>query len=136
MVPRLTRGLVDRHNWDDFIRSILEMYEGDDKVEVKPNYIEFKAGEHPRLPFEGHKFLRFSSKITGRIAYETGVENYIRAVTGMAKLHFGSRIFSWYEGDGPWGYYSWNEVNESWASYQQVGINLASRWFQSAYLDC
>lgn len=32
------------------------------KKEAKPNYIVFKVGEHPRLPFDGDKFFLFSSK--------------------------------------------------------------------------
>jgi hypothetical protein len=38
MVPRLTKGAMDRHNWLSFIERI---------------NIEFNAGEHPLLPFEG-----------------------------------------------------------------------------------
>jgi hypothetical protein len=53
MVPRLIKGAVDRHNWLSFIERIKERYEDDDQVEIKPNYIEFNAGEHPLLPFEG-----------------------------------------------------------------------------------
>jgi hypothetical protein len=65
MVPRLSKGAVDRRNWQSFIKFIKGHYQNDDLVEVKPNYIVFKAGEHPLLPFESHKFLRFSSKISG-----------------------------------------------------------------------
>ena len=72
MVPCLSKGAVDRRNWQSFIKTIKEHYQNDDLVEVKPNYIAFKAGEHPLLPFEGHKFLRFSSKISG--SHAEGVE--------------------------------------------------------------
>ena len=68
MVPRLSRGAVDKQNWQSFIELIRELYQNDGLVETKPNYLEFNAGEHPRLPFEGHKFLRFSSKVSGRYA--------------------------------------------------------------------
>lgn len=65
MVPRLSKGAVDKRNWQSFIEAIKKHYQDDDLVEIKPNYLEFKVGEHPLLPFEGHKFLRFSSKISG-----------------------------------------------------------------------
>jgi hypothetical protein len=44
---------------------IKDHYKDDAHVEVKPNYISFKAGEHPTLLCEGHKLLRFSSKVSG-----------------------------------------------------------------------
>ena len=62
MVPRLSKGVLDKQNWQSFIKAIKEHYQDDDLVEVKPNYIVFKAGEHPLLPFESHKFLRFSQR--------------------------------------------------------------------------
>lgn len=51
MVPRLSKGVVDIHNWGRFIESIKERYKEDTQVEIKPNYIGFKAGEYPQLPF-------------------------------------------------------------------------------------
>ncbi|KUI66561.1 SET domain-containing protein 5 [Cytospora mali] len=119
MVPRLSRGIVDKQNWDRFITQIKEYHKDDAQVEIKPNYIVFKAGEHPMLPFEGHKFLRFSSKISGRNASETRVESYINAITRVAKAHFGSRIQYWNECAGQDGYYDWKEVHESFRSYEQ-----------------
>ena len=124
MVPHLSKGVVDRHNWDRFINTIKSHYEGHIQVEVKPNYILFRAGEHPRLPFEGHKFLRFSSKITGRIASATGVENFIATVTSIAQAHFGSRVQDWNEVADQHGAYGWNEVRESIRSYEQVRYAL------------
>ncbi|KAL1633264.1 hypothetical protein SLS58_011153 [Diplodia intermedia] len=119
MVPCLSRGSIDRHNWDRFIRFIKDHYEDDPQVEIKPYYIEFKAGEHPKLPFEGHKFLRFSSKISGAIAAATKVEDYVNTVTTIAQLHFGSRVKCWNECLDQYGQYGWNEVNESFRSYHQ-----------------
>jgi hypothetical protein len=116
MVPRLAKDAVDRHNWATFIGFIQEHYKDDDQVETKPNYILFKAGEHPMLPFEGHKFLRFSSKITGRIASESRVEYYIHTVIRIAKIHFGSHVRCWMEV----GHYNWSDVNDSIKSYKQV----------------
>lgn len=66
MVPPLSKGQADRDKWGSFMKFMKNFYQYDDLVEVQPNYIVFKAGEHPKLPFEGHKFLRFSSKISGR----------------------------------------------------------------------
>ena len=79
MVPRLSKGAVDQQNWRSFVKFIRERYQNDDLVEVKPNYLKLKAGEHPSLPFEGHKFLRFSSKISG--SHAKGVDEYIDTIT-------------------------------------------------------
>lgn len=117
MVPRLSKGAVDRQNWQSFINIIKERYQNDDRVEVKPNYFEFKAGEHPLLPFEGHKFLRFSSKISG--SHAEGVEEYIDTVTLVARCSFGSRIRPWNDAITA-GFHSWTEVNNSIESYEQV----------------
>lgn len=118
MVPCLSKGAVDSQNWQSFIKIIRERYQNDDLVEVKPNYIVFKAGEHPLLPFEGHKFLRFSSKISG--SHAEGVEEYIDTVTRVAKVSFGSHIRYWNEAFEEWGFYNWQEVNDSFDSYKQV----------------
>jgi hypothetical protein len=118
MVPRLSKGAVDRQNWQSFIKIIKEHYQNDDIVEVKPNYIVFKAGEHPLLPFEGHKFLRFSSKISG--SHAKGVEEYIDTVTRVAKVNFGSRVRYWNEAADERGFYNWQDVHDSFKSYEQV----------------
>lgn len=106
MVPQLTDGALDRDKWAKFIDFIKKLYRDDDRVETKPNYVLFKAGEHPMLPLEGHKFLRFSSKISGSIAKETRVEDYISQVTLLAKLHFGSQIHDWDEACDEFGHYN------------------------------
>jgi hypothetical protein len=90
MVPRLSKSLVGEDNWNQFLNCIKHHYKDDAQVEVKPNYILFKAGEHPKLPSEGHKLLRFSAKVSGSIAAAT--EAYIKTVTRIAKVYFGSRI--------------------------------------------
>ena len=122
MVPRLSQGAVDKQNWQSFIKVIKEHYQNDDLVEIKPNYLQFKAGEHPLLPFEGHKFLRFSSKISG--SHAKGVEEYIDTVTRVAKVRFGSRVRCWNEAADVWGFYSWPEVNASIESYEQVCFGI------------
>ena len=118
MVPRLSKGAVDRQNWDSFIKIIRERYHNDDLVEIRPNYIEFNVGEHPLLPFEGHKFLRFSSKVSG--SHAKGVEEYIDTVTEVAQLSFGSRVRYWHEALDTSGFYDWREVHDSIKSYEQV----------------
>jgi len=75
MIPRLSKGAVDKQNWQSFIKVIKERYQNDDLVEIKPNYIEFKAGEHPLLPFEGHKFLRFSSGSHAKGVRNTSIQS-------------------------------------------------------------
>jgi hypothetical protein len=120
MVPPLSKSLVDERNWNQFLNRIKDHYEDDARVEVNPNYILFKAGEHPMLPSEGHKLLRFSAKISGSIAAADGVEAYIDTVTRIAKVHFGSRVQYWNECYDEFGHYGWAEVNESMRSYEQV----------------
>jgi hypothetical protein len=125
MVPRLSKGVIDKQNWQSFINIIKECYKDDDLVEVKPNYMVFKAGEHPWLPFEGHKFLRFSSKISG--SHAKGVEKYINTVTRVAEANFGSRIRYWNEAADDFGVYNWQEVNDSFKSYEQVSSSIFIR---------
>lgn len=120
MVPRLSRGGADALKWDRFISAIKEHYKDDSQVEMEPHCILFKAGEHPRLPLEGHKFLRFSSKVSGQIATESRVENYIDTVTSIAKANFGSRIQYWNEAFDQLGHYDWKDVNESLRSYNEA----------------
>ncbi|KAI0889042.1 SET domain-containing protein [Annulohypoxylon maeteangense] len=119
MVPRLSNDTGDIEKWARFIDQIRDTYRGDAQVLIKPCCITFEAGEHPRLPFEGHKFLRFSSKVSGRTAEATGVRKYIREVTVIAKAHFGSRIRNWDEGIDRFGVYRWDVVHESMASYEK-----------------
>ena len=123
MVPSLTKGAVDKQNWQSFIETIRKLYQDDEIVDVKPKYIEFKMGEHPLLPFEGHKFLRFSSKTTG--SHAKGIDQYIDTVTQVAKLNFGSRIRDWNEAFDQAGVYSWQDVHASFESYEQVGCGVA-----------
>lgn len=131
MVPRLSKGAVDKQNWQSFIKIIKKHYQNDDLVEIKPNYIIFKAGEHPQLPFEGHKFLRFSSKISG--SHAKGVEEYIDLVTTLARINFGSRIRSWNEAADERGFYDWSEVNASIDSYEQVCLMIHSMWLAGGF---
>ncbi|POS79201.1 hypothetical protein DHEL01_v202391 [Diaporthe helianthi] len=117
MVPRLSRGTADIQLWACFITVVKEYYKDDAQVELKPNYILFKVGEHPSLPFDGAKFLRFSSKVSGGLSRHA--ETYIRTVTAAAKGIFGPRVQYWNEGADQVGYHSWAEVHESIRSYDE-----------------
>jgi len=123
MVPRLTRSAVDQQNWQSFIDSVKERYKNDGQFEVKANHVVFKAGEQPQLPFEGHKFLRFSAKISG--SHQENVEEYLDEVGRMAQKAFGSRICLWSELCDSDAFYAWAEVIESLESYEQVCPPLA-----------
>jgi len=110
--------VVDKYNWSNFLRAIQEYYKDDQVVEIKTNYLEFAIGEHPLLPFEGHKLLRFSSKISGQ--HRNNVMEYIRTVINIAEVLFGPRIKPWHEGSDMNRIYLWTEVNESIKSYNTV----------------
>lgn len=118
MVPRLSKGTTDTELWARFLAVIKEYYEDDAQVELKPNSILFKVGEHPSLPLDGNKFLRFSSKVSGRGGTHT--ETYIKTVARAAKPIFGPRIQYWDDGGDHFGHCSWSEVNESIRSYDKV----------------
>lgn len=120
MVPRLSKGIVDQQNWLKFIDFIKRHYKDDAQVELKLAYLLFKAGEHPKLPNEGHKFLRFSSKVSGAFAATTKVEPYINMVTRVAQVYFGSHVRYWNEAACQKDHYNWEEVNEAIRSYEHV----------------
>ncbi|KAF7561020.1 hypothetical protein G7046_g3146 [Stylonectria norvegica] len=119
MVPRLSRQSLDQEKWNVLLDIIRDYYEDDNQVEVKSNCIEFHAGEHPILPLQGHKFLRFSSKVSGRIATETGVADYLRKVTSEAKKIFGVRICTWNEAADNFGFYDWRDIHASSRTFDQ-----------------
>ena len=116
MVPSLTTSETDESNWSAFLCEIKRMYEDDPVLLVKPHMVEFKVGEHPCLPVEGHKFLRFSSKVSG----SSTAEPYIRGVLKVARKHFDQRVQFWHELADDYGHYSWNQVNESLRSYEDL----------------
>lgn len=120
MVPRLSRGTDDSLKWQQFIHTVKQFYEEDEKVQVGLRVITFECGEHPLLPIEGHQFLRFSSNVSGRVATATAAETYILKVTKIAKVYFGDRVRSWQEVDEQEGFYNWKDVHASIRSYKQV----------------
>ncbi|KAJ2990352.1 hypothetical protein NUW58_g2994 [Xylaria curta] len=117
MVPRLSRGSEDMREWGRFIDIVRKYYQDDAQVKVYDGYIEFDAGEHPMLPFDGHKFLRFSSKITGRSDKPHHVCDYIKSVRAIARSIFGSRVRPWTEAADQFGFYDWRDVHDSIKSF-------------------
>ena len=62
---------------------------------VQRGAIVFKQGEHPRLELDGHRFRRFSAKISG--SHHGNVETYLDEIRIIAKRHFGTRVRPWNE---------------------------------------
>ncbi|KAK6536587.1 hypothetical protein TWF281_000814 [Arthrobotrys megalospora] len=117
LVPQLSQSPEDKTLWTTFISKIQDRYSSDPDVEFKQNYIEWKKGEHPLLPYSGHKFMRFSSKISGRCEE---VEEDLIEVARIARGVFGKRVHWWSELCDDFGVYGWKEVNESLKAYDEV----------------
>lgn len=115
MVPPLTGLDSDTIRWRAFIEKIKEIFQNDPVVQLQPRFIEFQVGEHPLLPFEGHKFLRFSSKISG--FRSAAAEPYIDDVYRLARTFFGEQVRFWHELNEGNGFYDWKAVHESFKSY-------------------
>jgi hypothetical protein len=89
--------------------------------------VSFTVGEWPKIPANPkrcHRFLRFSSKVSGRQGH---VEPYIGGVYRIAKEYFGVRVRWWHElydmGEDSrkcWGYYDWAEVHEADEELKQL----------------
>ncbi|KAI0426058.1 hypothetical protein F5Y09DRAFT_320136 [Xylaria sp. FL1042] len=108
MVPRLTGSSEDVRRWKEFIDVIRVRYQSDDKVNFKNDYIEFNVGEHPMLPLDGQKFLRFSSKLTS-----DDIWNYLQTVRRIAKSIFGNRVRPWSQALDQFGFYDWRDVYQT-----------------------
>jgi hypothetical protein len=122
MVPRLGNSLADTKKWTGFVEDVKDYYRQDPKVEIKWNYVLFRAGKHILLlPTEGHKFLRFSSIISADLANPKEARDYIKTVSMIAEMIFGSRILYWDADSGQQGKYDWNQVHASIRSYDDVG---------------
>lgn len=93
MISPLFNEALDRQNWQSFIKIIKENYQNDNLVEIKPKYIVFKTGEHLLFSFDDHRFLHFSSKISG--SHVKRMEEYIDTITRVAKTSFDSRVRYW-----------------------------------------
>ena len=77
--------------------------------------IVFKQGEHPSLELDGHRFRRFSAKISG--SNYGNVETYLDEIEIIAKRHFGSRVHPWHDLDHLSRdnmIYGWDEVYAAW----------------------
>ncbi|KGQ02859.1 SET domain-containing protein 5 [Beauveria bassiana D1-5] len=134
--PRLEATAVNKETYQQFLDEITHTYgdiydrEGrrtDGKVLSTSTdfdhsdraYMWFMVGECPHMPSNPDRcnyFLRFSSKISGRLT--TPAEPYIRGVHSIALRYFGSRVHFWHEmnetGDErQWGYYDWREVHDA-----------------------
>ncbi|EJP61138.1 SET domain-containing protein 5 [Beauveria bassiana ARSEF 2860] len=134
--PRLEATAVNKESYQQFLDGITHTYgdiydrEGrrtDGKVLSTSTdfdhsdraYMWFMVGECPHMPSNPDRcnyFLRFSSKISGRLT--TPAEPYIRGVHSIALRYFGSRVHFWHEmnetGDErQWGYYDWREVHDA-----------------------
>lgn len=73
------------------------------------------------MPLEGHKFLRFSSKVSG--PRTEAAEPYVRQVYQLARRVFGQQVRFWHELYDRSGHYSWSAVNDSLESYHDsVGV--------------
>jgi hypothetical protein len=116
MVPRLEDTSSNATKWKIMIDAVRQMFIHDPVMVTRDGYLEFEVGEYPLLPFEGHKFLRFSSKVSGSITYKA--QPYIEAVYKIAEREFGERIQFWHEGVEVYGHYDWEEVDKSIASFQ------------------
>ena len=134
--PRLEATASNKETYRRFLDEIIRTYENvydkegrmtDGKVlDIPPNshhsdkiYIRFMVGECPHMPGNPDRcdyFLRFSSKVSGRLT--TPAEPYIRSVYKIANKYFGSRVHFWHEmaetGDERQrGYYNWQEVHDA-----------------------
>lgn len=115
LVPPLTTREEDKFRWQEFLSDFKQMHLRDPRVEWKDNYILFKFGERPMLPYEGHKFLRFSSE-----GHEAIADKYVQNLHWFAKRHFGDRARFWDEMAGQSAHYPMDKVRKSWKSYKKV----------------
>ena len=132
--PRLEATAENKDSYQRFLDEITRTYgdvydkqarRADGKVLMMPTdpdhydecYIYFMVGECPHMPSNPNRcdyFLRFSSKVTGRLT--APAEPCIRGVHRIARKHFGSRVRFWHEmnetdDERQWGWYGWQEVN-------------------------
>ncbi|RYO85430.1 hypothetical protein DL766_006515 [Monosporascus sp. MC13-8B] len=123
MVPHLSGSIKDKKRWTWFTMIIKQRYEDDRGVEVTKNYLWFRAGgEYAKVPFDGHKFRRFSSNLSGRNstkAEQRAVEEYMKTIYRIAHDNFGDRVRHWTGGDDQAGLYDWPEVDKSIRSYDE-----------------
>lgn len=142
--PRLEVTAENKETYQRFLDEIIDTYKDaydpearrdDGKVLEMPEdtdnpdraYIMFMVGECPHLPNSPDHcdyFLRFSSKISGRLT--APAEPYIRDVRKIAKKHFGNRVHPWHgmnetDDQRQWGCYGWEEVNGAHRKLWEMG---------------
>ena len=133
MYPALEPTPSNQEKYEHFIQEVMRTYsmrdsDSDSNVDadshpaelvVKPQgaILEFMVGEHPSMPYNPrlcHFFLRFSSKISGRLT--APAEPFIKGVYNIAKRRFGDRVKWWhelYEGGAitqQFGIYDWGDI--------------------------
>ncbi|KAJ4200845.1 hypothetical protein NW759_015760 [Fusarium solani] len=129
--PRLEATAEHKEAYQQFLDDIISVYEGvhdeegrrdDGKVLEMPGdtahsdkvNICFMVGECPRMPANPDRcnyFLRFSSKISGRLT--APAESYIRSVYKIARKNFGSRVHFWNDLYDEFGCYGWQQIYDA-----------------------
>ncbi|KAL7943203.1 hypothetical protein V8C42DRAFT_329985 [Trichoderma barbatum] len=143
--PRLKVNDENKRVYQQFLDEIIETYQyvydedgrrEDGKILDLPNsskyssknLIQLMIGECPRMPSSPelcNYFLRFSSKVSGRLT--TSAEPYIMEVLKIARKHFGSRVHFWHElhetddMEQQFGVYGWDEVNAAERELRALG---------------
>jgi hypothetical protein len=128
IVPRLTTSAFDRGRWRSFIEAVKRHYrlaDEKDLLTMTTQTIEFQIGDkqHLVLPIQGHKFLRFCSRLCpDESGLGVGLDfekigEIRKTVAKIAVKHFHGRIICWNGSVGTKGNYSWEEVYETWRSY-------------------
>lgn len=132
MVPPLSKGDADYINWANFLLEVQVHYKDDQELVTHPHYLQFLNRQQAKLPFEAHKFLRFSFTLqtdADREALEffRKASEYVLDLRDIAEKHFDKRrIHYFHEGlDIPTankGTQQWKDVIKSIISYEQVGF--------------
>ncbi|KAL7789962.1 hypothetical protein V8C37DRAFT_385691 [Trichoderma ceciliae] len=136
--PRLEANAENKQTYQHFLDEIIQTYQDvydeegrqpDGKILdlSHENIIQLMIGEGPQMPSSPERcnyFLRFSSKVSGRLT--RAAEPYIRGVYKIAQKHFGSRVHFWHELNetDDWrqrGFYSWDEVYSAQRELRELG---------------
>jgi hypothetical protein len=156
--PRLEATASNKETYRRFLDEIIRTYENvydqegrraDGKVLDLPTnsdasdkiYISFMVGECPQMPSNPDRcdyFLRFSSKVSGRLT--TPAEPYIRSVYQIAKKYFGSRVHFWHElaetdDARQWGYYEWQDVNDANSKLRELETGQEQQHLQNRAVE-
>lgn len=163
LVPRLSRNDLDLALWDMFIANIWRIYGDAGAYRLQTTYscIKFYADNGLVLPFDGWKFLRFSSKIRGFSRYGDGerllptfggepplpsnepvpvymieAQTYLQKVVGLARAVFGTRARAWDTRSGTMGFYAADAAVRSIEAYYQVSCLLSVSQGSELVLEC